>query len=243
MTLIAVVNQSTEVNNTEVQLMCQAQQIQFDLHCAPAWRKQSPTVAFYADKTKVPGYAWIINILDNSTQAGALGYHDDSATGTVEAFVFAEPVLTNAGVVLYDPTNTQNVSVSSVFSHECMEAFVDPYANGFSLGPQISQGNLYAQEAADPVQGDSYAINVGGTNVSMSNFIFPSWLNPSATSVLNMPFDYLKKLTAPFTMDAGGYMIVATMSNEGQLTSRSVFGEKVPEWRKNYVKSFYRRQA
>jgi hypothetical protein len=243
--LIAVINESTMVTNAQVQTMCQAIQIQFDLHCAPAWNEKAPTITFYANKAKVPGWAWVINMLDNSTQAGALGYHSED-NDVVDAFIFAAPVLQNAGVVLYDPKNPQNVSVASVLSHEAMEMFGDRYANGFSQGPQIPQGTLYAQELCDPVESDSYVINVtvGGvvTPVSVSNFVFPSWFNPEAVSPANLPFDYLNKLKAPYTMDAGGYMIVAQLGNEGQVTARYHFGPKMPEWRREYVNNeFYRR--
>ena len=80
------------------------------------------------------------------------------------------------------------------------------------------------------------------TVVSVSNFLFPSWFNPEATLKLNAPFDYLKKLTAPFTMDAGGYMIVAIISKEGQVTAEQIFGKDVPVWRQDQVKSEYYRR-
>lgn len=240
--LIAVINQSTMVTNDQVDTMCQAIQIQLDLHVLPAWNMKSNTIKFYADKTKVPGYAWVVSMMDNATQAGALGYHSLD-NDEVDAFIFAQPVLSNGGVVMnFDPANPGQYTVSATLSHEVCEMVGDRYANGFCVGPQISQGNLYAQELCDPVENDSYGIMVGTTNVAVSNFVFPSWFNPEAQVPQNMPFDYLKKLSAPFTMDAGGYMIVATVSNEGQVTAKHVFGDKMPQWRKDYVKGeFYRR--
>lgn len=238
---IAVINESTQVTNADVDTMCQAIQVQLNLHVLPAWNMKSATITFYADKTQVPGYAWLVSVLDNSTQAGALGYHAED-NDRVDAFIFASPVLQNGGTVMvFNPANPDQYTVSATLSHEVCEMIGDRFANGFAVGPQISQGNMYCQELCDPVEGDSYGITVGSTDVSVSNFVFPSWFNPEATSA-NSPFDYLKKLTAPFSMDAGGYMIVATISNEGQVTSRHVFDAKVPEWRKDYVKSeFYRR--
>lgn len=73
--LIAVINESTMVTNAQCNTMCKAIQVQLDLHVLPAWNMKSATITFYADKTKVPGYAWVVNMLDDSTQAGALGYH------------------------------------------------------------------------------------------------------------------------------------------------------------------------
>lgn len=240
--LIAVINESTMVTNDQCNTMCQAIQVQMDLHVLPAWNMKSGTIRFYADKTQVPGYAWVVSMLDNSTQAGALGYHSLD-NDKVDAFIFAAPVLQNGGTVLvFDPSNPNQYTVSATLSHEVCEMIGDRYANGFSQGPQITQGNMYCQELCDPVENDSYGIMVGTTNVAVSNFVFPSWFNPEATLPVNAPFDYLNKLTAPFTMDAGGYMIVATLSNEGQVTAHHVFDEKMPQWRRDYVKSeFYRR--
>ena len=240
--LIAVINESKLVTNAEVSTMCQAIQVQLDLHVLPAWNLKAATITFYADATKVPGYAWIVSMLDNSTQAGALGYHAED-NDKVDAFIFSEPVLSNGGVAMvFNPSNPDQYTVSATLSHEVCEMVGDRYAGGFSQGPQISTGNLYCQELCDPVENDSYPITVAGVQIAVSNFLFPSWFNPQATKAANAPFDYLKKLTAPFSMDAGGYMIIASLDNEGQVTAKHVFGEKMPQWRREYVKGeFYRR--
>lgn len=240
--LIAVINQSTLVTDAEINTMCKAIQVQLDLHVLPAWDMKNATIQFYANAAQVPGYAWVVSMLDNSTQAGALGYHSLD-NDKVDAFIFAAPVLQNGGAVMvYTPSNPSQYLVSATLSHEVCEMIGDRYANGFSYGPQGSSGNLYCQELCDPVEDGTYAIPMDGYQVGVSNFVFPSWFNPEATMALNAPFDYMKKLTAPFTMTAGGYIIVATLSNEGQVTAQQKFGEKMPQWRKDYVKSeFYRR--
>lgn len=239
--LIAVINQSTLVTNDQVNTMCEAVQIQLDLHVLPAWNMKAGTVKFYADATKIPGYAWVMTVLDNSTQAGALGYHAEDKD-KVDGFIFAGPVLQNGGVVLYDAVNPQNVSVSSVLSHEVCEMVGDRYAGFWSDGPGVvaSDGQTYTEyalELCDPVEGNSYAITVGTQKVSVSNFVFPSWFNPQATAPVNMPFDYLGLLSKPFTMTPGGYMIVRQSGNYQQ-----VFGEKVSPEAQLHIKSeWYRR--
>lgn len=240
--LIAVINQSTLVTNDQVNTMCQAIQVQLDLHVLPAWNMKSGTIKFYADKTKVPGYAWVVSMLDNSTQAGALGYHAED-NDTVDAFIFAQPVLSNGGVALYDSTNPQNVSVASVLSHEVCEMVGDRYAGFWSDGPAIvaQDGQTYTEyalELCDPVEGDSYAVTLSnGTTVSVSNFIFPSWFNQQAQVPQNLPFDYLGKLSKPFSMTPGGYLIVRQSGNVNQ-----VFGEKVrPEKKLQVMSEWYRR--
>src|ERR1700690_3395482 len=229
--LIAIINHSTRVVNSDVNLMSLAIQTQLNLHTAPAWNQKSPTVQFYSDVKKVPGYAWVVGIFDSPTVAGALGYHSLD-NDVIDAFIFVDPVLDNKGVVLYDTTNSQNVSVSSVLSHEVCEMFGDRFANFWSDGPSGGQYDQYALELCDPVENDSYEIDVtfdGITHkVSASNFIFPSWFNPEATIKLNAPFDYLKKLKAPFSMTSGGYMIVRSAGQAQQ-----IFGHEMPQWKKD----------
>ena len=140
--LIAVINESKLVSNAQVATMCQAIQIQLDLHVLPAWNMKAATITFYSDATKVPGYAWVVSMLDNSTQAGALGYHAED-NDKVDAFIFAEPVLSNGGVAMvFNPSNPDQYTVSATLSHEVCEMVGDRYAGGFSQGPQISTGQL-----------------------------------------------------------------------------------------------------
>jgi len=233
---IAVINQSTLVSNVEVDTMTQAVQKQMILHVAPAWNQLTPKVKFIADQNKIPKYAWVVVILDDSDQAGTLGYHSES-NGLVYGVVFARPVLDNGGVVLRDTRHNQNISVASVLSHEVVEMFGDRYANAWVDGPVITQGGEYALELADAVEGDLYDITAyNGTLVSVSNFLFPSWFNDQATAD-NLPFDYLKKLTKPFAMTSGGYMI---LRKSGAISQ--VFGEMMPEWKQTLKKNKKRRK-
>lgn len=232
--LIAVVNTSSLCTNTDVETMCQAIQIQLDLHIAPAWNAKPATIKFYSDPKTVPGYAWLINVMDNPDVAGALGYHSED-NDKVDAFIFCKPVFDNGGSALW---SNAGFTVSSVLSHEVAEAFGDRFANAYVDGPTIPQGSTYALELADAVESDSYEIDVNGIKVLVSNFLFPSWFNPQATSALNMPFDYMKKLSAPFTMSPGGYMIVRA---GGPGSETQVFGEHIPEWRKNLKRQSFSR--
>ena len=233
--LIAVINESTLVTNDQVNLMCQAMQTQLNLHVLPAWNMKAGTVTFYADKKKVPGYAWLVSILDDPTIANALGYHSED-NNRVDGFIFVKTIFQYGGKTLYDVQNPQNMTVSSVLSHEICEMVGDRFANFWADGPSITQGSEYALELCDPVEGDSYTINVGGNLVSVSNFVFPSWFNPQAVSPLNKPFDYMNKLSAPFTMTKGGYMIVAKAGAVSQ-----VFGETMPDWKKEMKKAAFSR--
>lgn len=257
--LIAVINQSTQATNADVNTMCEALQIQFDLHVAPAWNQKAPTVKFYSALNQVPGYAWVISVLDNPDVANALGYHDETSD-QVDGFIFVAPVLQNGGVVLYDATNPQNTSVASVLSHEAIEMFGDRFAGFWSDGPSVMVSGTsyteYALELCDPVEGNSYVVNVGSTPVSLSNFVFPSWFNPEAKVPANLPFDYLNLLTTPFSMTSGGYMIVRQSGQENQDMAaatfgaanlmpkphvQQMFGPAMPEWKKSLKRTEFSR--
>jgi len=234
--LIAVINESTLITNEEVRKMTGAIQKQMSWHVCPAWNSKAIKVAFYVDKTKIPANAWIVTMMDDSTVAGALGYHSLD-NDIVDAFVFVKPVLDNGGVVLHDSKNNQTVSVASVLSHEVCEMFGDRYANFWADGPMTAKGSAYALELGDPVEGDSYDIKLtDGTLVSVSNFVLPVWFDPQATAE-DAPFDYLGKLTKPFSMTKGGYLIVMREGVVGQ-----IFGEEMPAWKQESKNSkFYRR--
>lgn len=227
--LIAVINESKLITDSDVDTMCKAVHTQVEQHVLPAWNMKDCSVQFYADKTQVPGSAWLVHVLDDPTVAGALGYHSEDNSRVV-AFIFCQPVLKNGGVVLYDSNHPQNTSVSSVLSHEVLEMIGDQYACWWSDGPELPQGSQYALELCDPVEGDSYTIpvtvNGAEVKVSVSNFVYPAWFDAQAINPEDMPFDFLQKLTKPFTMTQGGYMIVR---QAGQVSQ--VFADGIPEWK------------
>lgn len=224
---IAIINSSTKLSNTDVQTMVSACSKQVSRDIAPAWNIKSVSVNFYKSLQLVPVGAYVIAILDDSDQADALGYHSED-NDIVYGRVFVNPVLNNGGVVLYNKQHPNNISVSSVLSHEVGELMCDQFVNSWCDGPEIKEGSEYAFEIADPVENDSYVIKVGLLlkPVSVSNFVFPKWFDSEAKSG---QFDYLFKLNAPFTMSPGGYMIV----RNGPGTEKAVFGEKYNNWKKN----------
>jgi len=225
--LIAVINQSTSVTNDQVNTMCQAIQIQLNLHVLPAWNMKASTVKAYTEASKIPGYAWIVYVIDNDAQvAGALGFHQE-ASDQVTGYIMCEPILTNGGVVMdFDSTNPGAYTVSGTLSHEIIEMVGDRFTNTFCDNGTTS----WCQELCDPVEQIGYGIMVGTTNVSVSDFVFPNFFNPQSTVSKNGPFNYLKSLQAPFTILAGGYAIQRT---GGPGTETQVFGESMPLWRRD----------
>lgn len=235
--LIAVINKSTLVKNSDVDLMCQAIQIQADLHFLPAWNMKAATIKFYADPTKVPGYSWKIYMIDSDTSVpDALGYHQEENSGQIDGYIMCAPVLSNGGAVLkYDPKKPGSYTVSGTLSHEILEVIWDRYANSFSDNGGVS----FCNEVCDAVEMISYGISVGGTEVSVSDFVFPSFFNPDATYPMNAPFNYLNTLRKPFTILAGGYAITRT---GGPGTETQTFGEAMPEWRRVQKSSSFSRK-
>jgi hypothetical protein len=185
MRTILVCNESTVVADADAKKAIAAVQKQIDGHYAPVWG--TPALLVF-QSGKPPAGVECVHILDTSDVAGALGYHDLAPGLFPEGFVFAK---TSA-----DDSSPWTVTLS----HEVLEQLVDPWAYScVPVGSWDGSPALLALETCDAVENDTYLID----GVSVSNFILPAWFNfsnPPGTKV-----DYLGKLTAPLTMDAGGY--------------------------------------
>lgn len=216
--IITIINQSTLVSNDDVALMTRACWTQLRDHAAPAWAKVPLPVVYATDASAAPPGSWVIAVLDNADQAGALGYHDITSGDIVYGKVFAGPVLDNGGNAL-----TAALSVASVLSHEVLETFVDPNCN---LWADRDGRTSIALEVGDPVESDSYVIQVDATPVMVSNFVTQKWFDPYGKR-RSGGFDYMGKCTAPFQMTRGGYII---KMRDGAVTQQ--FGEHFPEWKK-----------
>lgn len=220
--LIGVINLSTKISNSDVKLMTMAAQIQIKEHLATAYERDYWYIMFYEDATKISPRAYPIIIVDHDKTPNALGFHaimNNKPYGRV----MADPVLNNGGVALYDSNNPQNTTISSVFSHEVCELFVDPFANLWA--DNYNTGDVWAVEACDPVQSNSYTIMTGKQVVSMSNFILPAFFDAQNNT---NPVDHLGILTHPFTIANGGYAIVRK-NDMGKETE--VFGNTRPaQW-------------
>jgi hypothetical protein len=215
--LIAIIDKSAKVSTADAALMTAACNTQLGLHACPAWNRAPSSVQFFQDETKVPASAWIIALFDNADQSGALGWHTETPAGRPYGRVFVKPVLEAGGTML-----TGELSVSAVLSHEVLELVVDPYVN---LWATAADGSDYAIEVCDPVESDSYMIKLGDKRVSVSNFVLPDWFN--ATPAKGAKFDYMSKLSSPFAMTTGGYVVY---KHSGATHDR--FGAAYPAWKR-----------
>lgn len=217
MTAIFVINESTEVSDSDASLMTRACATQVHYHAAPWWGKSPVPVTFLPSsaKSSIPPGAWAIALLDDPDQADALGWHTEDQGDVIYGRVFARPILDNKGGVL-----SGEYSVSATLSHEILETLVDPHCNGWMQNAQ--DGSMWAMEVCDPVESDSYEI--GG--VAVSNFVTPHFFDADAAKGERL--DILKKAVSPFGLDAGGYAVIL---QPGQRQPTQVFGKEYPQWK------------
>jgi hypothetical protein len=187
---ISIINESTVVSDADVQQAVADLQIQVHQHFAPAW-------GIDADLTFVPSYGqpaantWWIAVLDNTDQAGALGYHDITPDGLPLGKVFAGTDIQN------------NLSWTVTVSHELLEMLGDPDINlSMFMENNDGTGTLYAYETCDACEDDQYAYMINNTKVS--DFVYPAWFETFRAS--GTQFDYCNYITAPLQLLPGGYI-------------------------------------
>ena len=193
---VAMVNESTLVSPALSYNFTKSLQMQVRRDFAPIWGIDATIVATESDQ--VHAYNWVLGIFDNSDQANALGYHDLTPQGKPVMKIFAKDSI-DAGV-----------PVSSVASHELLETLADAFIESLDLEDNgDGTGTLFAQEVADPVEADLYSV-LGN---QMSNFVTPWWFGDPLPSGLK--YDFLGKLTAPFSMTPGGYFSFRLITKTG----------------------------
>jgi len=222
MTTIAVVNTSTAVSDQDAKTMVRAVATQMTRHASPAFGLRPIPVVYLGDVNAAQPGMWVVNIMDDSTQADVLGWHTEEQGDLIYGRVFAAPVLDNQGGVL--DGGTIGVSVASVLSHEVLETFADSHVN---LWADTGMGFAVAYEVCDPVESDGYTIRdrFTGEAVLVSNFVTPAWFDRSAKK--GDQLDWMNRVEAPFEMTSGGYMV--TM-REGRV--KAAYGEHFPAWKR-----------
>jgi hypothetical protein len=149
------------------------------------------------------GHWWLV-VLDDSDQAGALGYHDTTPEGLPLGKVFAKS----------DQQFGMQWSVTA--SHELLEMLGDPAINLTALSMtafDISQnvvGRLYAYEVCDACEADADGYDIDG--VLVSDFVYPAWFESFRTTG-STQFDQHLRITDPFQLLPGGYAMVYDMTS------------------------------
>lgn len=210
-------NDSTLVTDAEARRMTAAVSLQVRRDFAPRWFRTPAPLRFYRSLADVPADVWVLTLLDDSDEADALGYHDETPDGRVYARVFCRDTLTHGGTALEGPD-----SVSVTLSHEVLELLADPNVN---LWADDGGSRELAIEVGDPVEATGYDIN----GVTVSNFVLQSYFDAHSRAGV---YDFLGLLKKPWTMLPGGYQIFRT---GGKITQK--YGRSFPAWRKT-AKSF-----
>ncbi|MFI5174428.1 MAG: hypothetical protein ACHQKY_06205 [Terriglobia bacterium] len=188
---VAVINSCTVLTDNQINAAIPALQTQVHRDLAPAWGIDAD-LTFVPKDTQPPSGSWWLVILDNSDQAGALGYHDLTQEGLPLGKVFAGSDLQLG----YEWTVTT--------SHELLEMLVDPDVNlTVFTQPNAHSGTLYAYEVCDACEADDLGYKIDTTLVS--DFVFPAWFESFRTKG-STQFDFGKQIQAPFQLAAGGYI-------------------------------------
>ncbi len=136
---VAIINASTALHDGEVEAALPGLQTQIRRDFAPVWGVDAD-LSFVPGKQKPQPGSWWLAILDNTDEAGALGYHDLTNEGLPMGKVFAA-------------TDKQyGLSWTVTASHELLEMLGDPDIN---LSAFVQTGNntasLYSYEVCGPV--------------------------------------------------------------------------------------------
>lgn len=214
---IAILNPSTVVSDKDVKAALPALQTQISRDFAAAWGIDASLR--FVSKTERPAPSeWWLAILDNSDQAGALGYHDLTQEGLPLSKVFAKT------------DQTYGESWTCTASHELLEMLADPCINltVFDQDGGIG-GRLYAYEVCDACEAEEFGYKIDG--VLVSDFVYPSWFQSFRKSK-GTQFDHTKNIGKPFELIKGGYIGVYDVTRGTgwkQLTAeRSNFRSRPP---------------
>ncbi len=190
---VAVISASRTpgVDDAAVEKLVAVLQRQVSDHLAPAWGVDARLTAVRRGEQPLPG-SWWLAILDDSDQAGALGYHDVTNEGLPLGKVFAGS----------DARFGYNWTVTT--SHELLEMLIDPDINlAVFRETKGRRGVLYAYEVCDPCGDDAFAYRIGDTLVS--DFVHPTWFEDFRTSG-STRFDQGNRIRRPFELLKGGHI-------------------------------------
>jgi len=209
---VSIINASTIITDTEAAATVAALQIQTSRDFAPAWGIDA-TLTFVPKGHTAAATDWQLAILDNSDQAGALGYHDITSTGRPLGKIFAK-------------TDKQyGLAWSVTASHELFEMLVDPWVNLTVFDQRTNTaGRLYAYEVCDACEDDSFGYKIN--NILLSDFVTPAWFEGWRTTG-STKFDFQNHIHAPFALLSGGYIGYFDVSRGGGW--KQLLAENVPQ--------------
>ena len=208
---IAVINTSKSLKDAQVQSALPSLQTQVSRDFAPAWGTDAD-LAFVPKGGKPKPGSWWLTILDDSDQAGALGYHDVTNDGLPLGKVFAGSDL------------KFGCQWTVTASHELLEMLGDPEINlVVFVQPNAGTGRLYAYEACDACEADRFGYKIGG--ILVSDFVYPAWFESFRKS--GSQFDFGGHIKKPFQLLKGGYIGVYDVKSGSGWTQITAEGKPV----------------
>ena len=189
---VAVINASTVLTDAQVRDVVPALQLQVHRDLAPACNIDAD-LTFVPKGAQPPANTWWLAILDDSTQAGALGFHETTTQGMPLGLAFARTAAEDG------------VNWTVTASHELLEMLVDPEINlTVFVQHTNTTGTLYAYEACDTCEADQFGDAING--VKVSDFVYPAWFETFRARG-STQFDFGKHVTAPVPqLLPGGYI-------------------------------------
>lgn len=181
---IVLVDVDAKIPLPELEAYAHAQSRQLAEHFAPAWFACDSSVSIASAQRPPEPDEIQIRLLNQPTQDGALGYHDETPEGLPIAYVF---------VGLARDLGAQWTTVAS---HEVLELRADPYLRRCVMMPD----GFWDAEVADRVEQDSYLVD----GVPLSNFNTPQCFEPPKF-LAGVKFDYMGLSTKPNEVRPGGY--------------------------------------
>jgi hypothetical protein len=207
---IAVINESTLLKDADVIPVVAALQQQVSNDFRPVWGIDAE-LKMISKGTPPPDASWWLVVLDDSDQAGALGYHDLTPAALPMGKIFAASDL-KAGTLW-----------TVTASHELLEMLADPDINLSAFVQDAdTQGTLYAYEVCDACEDDSFGYAID--NVLVSDFVTPAWFE-SFRAQGSTQFDRMNQIHNPLQLLKGGYIGVFDVT-EGSGWQQKTMEEK-----------------
>jgi hypothetical protein len=192
---VALINQSKDLDDANLATIKTALQHQVNQDFMPVWGVTAELAIVPEGENPPPGSWWLV-FLDDSDQAGALGYHD------------LTPDLHPVSKVFVATDLKYGAAPSVTASHELLEMLGNPYLGDCVVDPRT--GRLYAKENADAVEADEFGYRKG--EVLVSDFVLPAFFDPRHRGK-DIPLSFKGNVTEPFSLAKGGYLSYLELGN------------------------------
>lgn len=208
MITVVAKNRSTAVSDDQVRAVLTALQVQLDRDFCPAWGLGDFHLEMRRIEAPIAPGEWQFVVLDRTSDASALGYHDQTVNGDPIAYIGVQETMDAGG------------AWSVTASHELCEMALNPRLDDSEA--DNSGYRIYTKEACDAVEADSLGYSIAGVRVS--DFVLPSWFMPEVQ--IPKPRSFVGNVSRAYELAAGGYIsfidLAHPVKNWQQKFARSV---------------------